>query len=179
MATRLYLQNAAPGASPSTNRGAWDDVASKIFRGLSRTKSGSITSLGVANATTTDAWDVMILKLVSEPIPAQTIAGTLNVCIGAAESNGAMNGYWHVHAYVTQGDTDALRGTLLTDWAENTTNEWPAPNATGLALQAAQNLSSVAISENDRIVIEIGYVKRNTSATSRTGTLFYGGTGTT
>ena len=126
MATRFYLQNAAPGASPSTNRGAWDDVASKVFKGLSRTKSGTIASLGVPESSTTGDYDVMILKLVSEPVPAQSITGTVQVCIGALESSTQQNAHWHLHVYVTQGDTDSLVGTLLTDYTEPAgTNEWP------------------------------------------------------
>lgn len=173
---RFYMQNAAPDVAIATHRGAWDATASVLQRKLASTKAGAIASRGVAEASATNNYDVLILKFVSEPIlNAQTVTGTLNWVAGSRESNTAMNAHWHVHAYVTQGDTDTLRGTLATNYTEPLgTNEWPT-TAVGDGPAAAVNLSSVAISANDRIVVEAGYVARNTSATSRTGTLWYGG----
>lgn len=180
--TRFYMQNAAPDVTVATHRGAWDATGSVLQRKLARTKSGAIATKAVAENTATNNYDVLMLKFVSEPITtAQTITGTLNWIVGDQESNNAMNANWHVHAYVTQGDTDNLRGTLITDYTEAAgTNEWPntavgdTPNgATAIAL------SSVAASANDRIVIEAGYVARNTSTTNYTGTLWYGGTSAT
>jgi hypothetical protein len=98
---------------------------------------------------------------------------------GAQESNANMNANWHVHAYVTVGDTDTLRGTLVNNYTELLgTNEWPT-TATGVSPTAAVVLTPVAIVANDRIVIEVGYDARNTSTTSYTGTLWYGGTNAT
>ncbi len=179
VSTRFYMQNAAPDfATVVTNRGAWNNTASVLQRKLSRTKAGVIASKAVAETSATNNWDVLLLKLVSEPIPtAQTIAGTLTWVAGALESNANMNAFWHVHAYVTVGDTDALRGTLVTDYTE-TVNEWPT-TAVGTGPVGPLVLTPVAISANDRIVIEVGYVARNTSTTSRTGTVWYGGTNAT
>ena len=174
--TRFYMQNAAPDiATVTTNRGAWNSTASVLQRKLSRTKVGAIASKGVAETSATNNYDVLLLKLVSEPIPmAQTIAGNLSWVVGSLESSTNMNAFWHVHAYVTVGDTDMLRGTLVTDYTE-TANEWPT-TAVGDGPVALLALNPVTISANDRIVIEAGYVARNTSTTSRTGTLWYGGT---
>lgn len=178
--TRFYMQNAAPDVTVATHRGAWDATGSVLQRKLALTKSGAIATQAVAEASATNNYDVLMLKFVSEPITAaQTITGTLNWVAGSLESNNAMNANWHVHAYVTQGNTDNLRGTLITDYTEAAgTNEWPN-TATGDGPTGAVTLSSVAISANDRIVIEAGYVARNTSTTSRTGTLWYGGTNST
>jgi hypothetical protein len=57
------------------------------------------------------------------------------------------------------------------------TNEW-GTTALGKALSAAATLTAVAALTGDRIVVEIGYRSRNTTVTtSRTGTIWYGGSG--
>jgi len=171
------MQNAAADVDPATERGAWDNTASYLGRKLSRTKSGAIATKAVAEAVATADYDVLLLKLVSEPITvAQTISGTLNWVVGSRESGTAMNANWHVHVYVLRG-TDTLVGTLYTNYTEAAgTNEWPT-TAVGDTPTAALTLTPVDIAANDRIVIEAGYVARNTSTTSYTGTLWYGGTG--
>ncbi|MDO8595846.1 MAG: hypothetical protein Q7R45_04395 [Sulfuricaulis sp.] len=178
--TRFYMQNVAPDVTVATHRGAWDVTGSVLQRKLALTKSGAIATSAVAEASATNDYDVLMLKFVSEPITAaQTITGTMNWVAGSLESSTNMNAHWHVHAYVTQGNTDNLRGTLITNYTEPAgTNEWPT-TAVGDGPTGAATLSSVAISANDRIVIEAGYVARNTSTTSRTGTLWYGGTNST
>ncbi len=176
-ATRLYLQN-ANSAVTTTTQGAWSYTTGAPTLVMARTKSGAVTSRGVAETNATNTYDVMILKFVSEPIPAQTIAAasTLNWVIGALESNTAANDYWAVHAYVVSNNGATVRGTLLANNAENTTNEWPT-TAQGWGTQAAKSLTAVTAQANDRIVIEIGYIARNAVTTSYTGTLWYGGTG--
>lgn len=178
--TRFYMENNAPDVTIATPRGAWDNTGSVLQRRLSRTKAGALTSRGIAETSTANDFDVLILKFVSEPITsAQTINGTLNWVVGASESATGMNANWHVHAYVTQGDTDNVRGTLVTNYTEAAgTNEWPT-TAVGDAPTGAVTVTPVAISAGDRVVIEAGYVARNTVNTSFTGTLWYGGTNAT
>jgi hypothetical protein len=175
------MQNAAPDiATVTSDRGAWDNSASVLQRKLSRTKSGTIASKAVAETSIAYDYDVLMLKLVSEPITtAQTIAGTLNWVVGSQESSSNMNANWHIHAYVTVGDTDTLRGTLVNNYTEAAgSNEW-STTATGDAPVAALTLTPVNVFANDRIIIEAGYVARNIIPASRTGTLWYGGTGAT
>jgi hypothetical protein len=174
--TRFYMQTAAAAVDPATVRGAWDD-ATYSPRALSRTKSGTITTVAKAETSPTGDYDVLLLKLVSEPIPiAQTISGTLNWVVGVRQSNNNMNAHWHVHVYVLRG-TNTLVGTLYSDYTEPAaTNEWSG-TAEGLGPVAALTLSPVTIQANDRIVIEAGYTSRNTDTTSRTGTMWIGGTG--
>lgn len=175
MATRLYLENTTADVDPATERGAWNDTASYVARRLSRIRAGAVTTVAVAEASATGDYDVLLLKLVSEPIPAQAVAGTLDWSVGALESNALMNAHWHLHAYVLSG-SDTLVGTLLTDYTEALgTNEFPT-TAQGWAADSAQTLTSVTAADNDRIVLELGYVARNTDLTSYTGTLWYGGT---
>jgi hypothetical protein len=117
-------------------------------------------------------FDVLLYRGVSGPLAAQTIGGNLDGVLGVLESNVAADFAWHLHVYVAQGDSDTPRATLITDYVETTSNEWPT-TATFRALASAQALSA-SISAGDRLVVEIGYVALNASATSRTGTLNYG-----
>ena len=173
--TKLYLTANTPIYTPPTIRGAWDNSASQVTGLLDSSKSGggAITSITVAETNVSDTWDVLLYRGVSGPLAAQTISGTVNLIVGVDVSNAAADFCWHVHVYVTQGDTDTPRGTLLTDYVEAVANEWPDTDQ-GKALASAQSLSSLAISAGDRIVIELGYIARNVSTTSRSGEIHYG-----
>jgi hypothetical protein len=178
MASRFYIHNANAPYTPATIRGAWDSTGSAVVKRLEAAKEGSvttITSIAVAETNATDEYDVLLLRAISGPLKAATIGtGTFDLVLGALEANTDANFHWHVHIYVTQGDSDTVRGTLLSDYRESAgTNEWPT-TAAGHGLNAAQSLSSVAVSDGDRLVIELGYTARNTHTTSRAGTLWYG-----
>lgn len=175
MATKFYLTALAAPYTPATLRGAWDDTAGAVTRALQTTKTGggSITSVARAETNTSTTFDVLLYRGVSGPLAAQTISGTLDVVLGILESSASADFCFHVHVYVTQGDSDTPRGTILTDYVETTANEWPT-TATGKGLASAQTLSSLAISSGDRLVVEIGLIARNNVATSFTGTLRYG-----
>ena len=171
--TRFYLQNATSSVTTS-DQGTWNYTTGVPTLVMSRTKSGTITSRAVPEAVITNPYDVMILKFVSEPIPAQTISGTLTWVIGALEDAGSANDFYKIHAYVVSNDGATLRGTLLSNNVD--TSEWPTA-AQGQAPAAAKTLSEVTAQVNDRIVIEIGYDAQNSQAVERIGTLWYGGTG--
>ena len=175
--TRLYLNNAAAEYDPATERGAWDDTASYTPLLMDDAKSGASTTIGVAETSATNNYDVLLAKFVSPAIvTGGAISGVVNLLLGVLESDAAMNARWHVHMYVTTGDTDTPRGTLLTDkiGGDSSTFEWPT---TAAGKMIAANLSSVTASAGDRIVMELGYRAVNTATTSYTGTINYGGTG--
>jgi hypothetical protein len=100
------------------------------------------------------------------------LSGTVDCAIPTIESNAAADLFWHLHIYVTQGDSDTPRGTLLSDYIEST-NEWSTSSG-ARALASAQTISSLAISAGDRIVVELGYAAKNSVTTSYTGTIRYG-----
>jgi hypothetical protein len=178
--TKLYLTTGTtPNFIPTNFRGSWDTTASAATRLLSPDKfSGAdVGSLGVAEAVATNPYRVCIYRGVSGPLAAQTLpVDTFNLIVGATESNAAADFHWHVHAYVTAGDTDTVRGTILTDYSEALgVNEWGTTAATaGKSLNAGQATASFAVTAGDRIVVELGYVSRNAVTTSRTGTIYYG-----
>jgi hypothetical protein len=179
MATRFYLHNVAAPYTPATIRGAWDATASAVTKALDTAKrpTSAITYVSIAETSTTDEWDVLLGRFVSGPLKAATIGtGTVDVMLGVYQNSLSANDHYHLHIFVTAGDSDTVRGTLLSDYREAAgVNEWTnSLSANGKALNSAQALSSVAVSDGDRIVVEIGYTARNTSATSYNGRLYYG-----
>ena len=173
----FYLQNASAGYDPSA-KGSWNASDSAIAIKLGRTKSGSITSKSVAEKTDTDDWDVLLVKFVSDPLPSnKLITGNVAFCLGLLESSSNANMVAHYHLYVTQGDSNSVRGTLLgnsmgvTEWSTNS-------SACGI-LRSSIAITYVDALAGDRIVLEVGYQAQNTSSTSYTGQVYYGGTNAT
>jgi hypothetical protein len=113
----------------------------------------------------TTPYRVAYQRWVTDPLTAQTISGTINVLAGVSEDSAATEAFWRVYAYVTAGDTSAVRGELL-DYEESTA-EWPT-TPTAQALVAPQTLTSTAIQDGDRVVIELGTVFRNAIGASGT-----------
>lgn len=175
MATRFYLTNSTTPYTPATIRGAWDSTTSAIIKYLGPAPGGSAATRGQAEAVTTNNYDVLLGRWVSDgAIAAGNLSGVMSWVIGVLESSASANDFFHIHAYVTQGDSNTPRGTLLTDSIGAT--EWPT-TATGRS-ELDKALSTVAVQVGDRIVVEIGYQAQNTSSTSFTGTMNYGNTGT-
>jgi hypothetical protein len=179
--TRLYPSSGGVAYTPATIRGAWEKTTGHVVSGMSATKDlpGLDGILSVASAETigTTDYDVLLLRSVSSPLAANcNFSGTLNVMLAVQESNTDADMAYYVHIFVTQGDTDNLRGTLLANYNDLNTNEW-GTTALGKALSAAASLTPVSALAGDRIVVEIGYRARNTTTSSRTGTLYYGGNG--
>lgn len=170
----LYPWDGLPSAAGLTWRGSWatTPVASTATIALDPLKDrGSNAARTASEAVLTNPYRVAVLRGVSRPLAAQTISGTLDVLLGIQESNADADFYWKVYVYVTVGDTDAVRGVLL-DYEDSGT-EWPT-TSTGTALPSAQSLTSQAVTEGDRLVIEIGFISRNAHSTSRTGTIRVG-----
>lgn len=175
--TKLYVTRADWHLTAFANKGSWDgQAAATLFKALTR-KADDRSALGSAHAETSSGdWRGRLWKGITGPLSAQTISGTVNCVIQTSENNADADMHWYVHIWVTQGDTDAVRGTLVDNYSESAgVNEWPTTK-TAIAFNAAIALSSLAIQAGDRIVAELGYIARNVIATSRTGTL-YSGTG--
>jgi hypothetical protein len=91
--------------------------------------------------------------------------------IHALESNADAQMFLDVHVWVSEGNTSTVRGTLLNNYVD--TNEFATATA-GLQI-AQQTLSAVAAQVGDHIIVEIGYQAQNSTTSSRTGTVRYGG----
>ncbi|MGH7866812.1 MAG: hypothetical protein ACREP9_04035, partial [Candidatus Dormibacteraceae bacterium] len=175
MATRLYLTNSTTPFTPTNNRGAWDQTTSAIIKYLGPAPGGAAATRGQAETSTNTAFDVLLGRWVSDgAVAAGNLSGFMSWAVGFLESISTADHFIHVHAYVTAGDTDTVRGTLLTDSIGAT--ELPT-SATGTT-ELDKAITTVAVSAGDRIVVEIGYQSHNSTATSRTSTMNYGNTGT-
>jgi hypothetical protein len=162
MASRFYLINAAVVSPPSTVKGPqWEDTSSFTSIPLSVNKSdGAITSRTNVEGVAVPS-ETMMLQLVSAGVSAQVISGTVNVVIGTKAFYDTSQYFWTFHAYVTQGTTDLVRGTLQTVTEESGAIAW---TTTGKGNIFALNIpvNNVTAQAGDRIVIEIGYSSRAT-----------------
>lgn len=172
MSTRLYIDPTAIPYTPATIRGAWDATGTPSTGKLTLVPTGSNTSISKTETTATNNWDVLYGRWVSDALVSnKTIAGTISGAIRASEANAAANAFFHLHIFVTVGNSDTVRGTLLTDTVVGT--EFPTTAAsvgfTGVTL------TSVAAQTGDRIVVELGVQFQNTVTTSYATTIQYGG----
>lgn len=180
--TRLYVSSTSAGYAPATIRGGWDQTTGHVVKAMHTAQdiagTTNIQSVMQSESSASTDYDVLLLRAVSTPLAANyTFAGTLNAMFAVAESLNDADFAYYLHVYLTQGNSDTPRGTLLANYADPLTNEWAQTTATGRALSAAQNLSSIAALAGDRIVAEIGFRARNTTTGSRNGTIYYGGNG--
>lgn len=180
MAQRWYFGGTGDGCAapylPATWKGAWDLTGTGSCL-VAPWKVGTTRTFARAESVTTSPYTVGVFRGVSPQLAAQTLTGTLDMVLALLESSSLADFFTKIYVYVTQGDSDLVRGVLL-DYEETSAGgatEWPT-TAAGRALQAAQALTNIgAITEGDRLVVELGYRSENTSATSRTGTYRTGG----
>lgn len=176
-ATRMFVSaTATPGISPAA-AGGWSSAASMVRRTLATTKTNTaITTVGVAETSTTNPYNVALLQMHSPALVGSGfIAGTVHGIFRMLESNASMNAYSQLVIRVVSADGTTVRGTAL-DVVNTGGTEWATTTAANryAGLTANRTLTPVAFSNGDRILIELGYCARNTSATSYTGTIRYG-----
>jgi concanavalin A-like lectin/glucanase superfamily protein len=170
---RYYLGNNNATTLPASPKGAWDDATHGTSAWMGTTQSFGASAYTTASESVTTAdWDGLGDKLETQALPAQIIAGTLNWGLSIGESAAAAHFNWHVHAWVAAGETSTVRGVLLNDYTEPLgINEWPTtqqgwgPNGGPVAV------NPVTIQDGDHIVVEVGYVARNTDATTYSGSM--------
>jgi hypothetical protein len=137
-----------------------------------------MTSTGVAEAVSTNNYDVAIYRGVYGPIGAGTIAGLFRAVARASESNAAANDLAQVTVRILQPDgtvravcyagTSETSSSPASEWATTLTNRiFPRPSD-------ARSLTSQDASNGDYLEVTIGYRANNTGTTSRTGTLRHG-----
>lgn len=169
---KYYFQNFAAGYDPATERGAWDKTSGYAAKKLGDIKYGTQTSTANAETSSTSDYDVLVVKAVSNPLPQDTLfTGKVHYCLKQQESSTYANMGLHSHIFVTAGDTDVVRGTLLSGAISPT-----EMSTTASGLEEWYDISTVNAQAGDRIVFEAGYRAVNTSTTSYSGSIFYGGT---
>jgi len=175
MAQKFYLNDAAASYNPGVLKGAWNDTSDSGDIGqLGTSPSGAYVTLGVAETNTSPTWNVYLASFVSDALAnnvsfktTDTLTGVLAVLV----SNAAALDVTHIHIWVTVGNSDTVRGTLLNDSIGS--SDWPTTTQ-GLSLGTLNLSNNVNALTGDHIVVEIGYQAQNTVATSYTGTLGFG-----
>lgn len=175
--TKFYPCHSAAPYTPATMRGSWDVNPTGSAGTLADDKTGArVQPTGkTGNFSAPSPYRAAIDRWISNPLSAQTISGTLDMAINVQESAADVNAKTKCYVYVTQGDTDTPRGTLL-DF-EDTGTEW-ATTAFGevYAFASAQTLTTLAVSAGDRLVIEFGVIATGAAAASRTVQCWNGAT---
>lgn len=175
MSERFWLTGTTTPFTPATVKGSWAVSVGADIQYLGRKPSGSTGTSTINVGATTANRDVMLNRFISDgALNAKTLSGTVRWMIGYKESASGLNGFSHIHIWVTQGNTDTVRGTLLTDSIGTTALPLVA---TGLT-EGSKTVSSVAVQAGDRLVVEVGY-RASASSTTQNATINYGGTGTT
>lgn len=184
--SRIYFQNAAPGYTPATWKGSWaltaDGTNGGTARALATSKSGSRTFAASSSgqiSTSGGPHRLALARFISDALDAQTISGTVQMVTQWSQQNTGSNGGRSVYIWVTQGDSDTVRGVLLNNTDDYNTREITSGHTVNDAvdfLSAPVAVSSLAVSAGDRLVIECG-VQAQPSSSINTYRFYYGGTG--
>lgn len=162
MATvRYYFQNAAAGYSPATIRGTWDTTASLVTKKADTSKAGEVDAASFQIGSAAANYARPYLRAVSEALAGNGTVALASMCAGLFEDDIGGNFKPNVYAYVTVGDTDAVRGVLINNWngATEFARDW---GTSGQALSPTN--SAVAYSAGDRVVVLIGVTSNTTQS---------------
>lgn len=173
---RFYLTSTAEPVTlgPSFN-GNWNATDTPFLGYLSTTKAGTASTVVKSESEGTLDWDVLLGRWITDPmVRTGRLSGTVRWVLGVQEANAAADQYFHVHIYVSQGDTTNVRGSLVSSVG---TVEWPT--AAEGRTEGTVELDDVDCLVGDRLVVEVGYRSKNSSPTAYNATLHYGGTGGT
>jgi hypothetical protein len=181
MPRQFYLTADDALYTPATWKGGWDNTADAVSCLLDTTKTTADPAKFTIQAASSEETNASPLyraalgRFVSGPMLAQTISGTVQVVVGVLSSNALAEFYFSLHIWATEGDSDTVRGTLLNQYSELASSNNPFPTTPkGRDLIVSAALNAVTILDDDRIVVEVGYIARNTSTAPYTGTLYYG-----
>lgn len=149
-----------PG-TPFTPKGTWNNSPAKRSFHPYRYHDSSPTGFSSLGTSGAAPYQSISHMLISPPLAANaSYSGTFQIIESVSEDSATGDCYWAVHIWVSVGDTDSVRATLLSNYLENTTGEF-ATTATGASLQSPQAISG-SWQEGDRIIIELGMVQRHT-----------------
>lgn len=184
MPTRLYLPvSGAPPVDPPVGTG-WTipSTGNPPYRttcGTAKTNT-ALTDYAVTGTTNVAVQHVLCRQFVTPPLAAQTISGTLSGVVRGLESNAGLNATIAVCVRRVNGTTGTHISDLIAVTASDATTtppEFGTAAATRRLQDAAEAtaipITSTAVSAGDRLVIEIGFRKNNTTA-SRSCTLRFG-----
>lgn len=163
MATKLYPNRDYYTdwvSDPLTLKGGWDATTGSNPARLhfSPIKENTGVSAQFFKSSLTAPYRAATKFGVSPRLQAQTVSGTVNPMVFAKEGNAAHDCFLRLHVWVTVGDTNAVRGTLLNQF-EDAVTEFAVAAQTAQRFGSAQTLTPVAVQDGDRIAIELGWVQ--------------------
>jgi len=167
VATRFWLLRDGPAVNINLPApfpySAWDDTTQVggNFRMFNRKLSPANTTgpecnidQGVGGAEFTYLW----LQYVSEPLAAQTIAGTCKGQIRVSQDSALSRADQVVSSLkICSGDGATTRGHLLALGPHGTTNDFAGPFGQNRKIADGDALTSTAAQEGDRLVLEVGW----------------------
>src|SRR6476661_2121591 len=169
---RLYITNSSPSYTPSTWKAAFASSAGAVNVALAKTRIGTNVQLDTTETSTTNNYKAAQIRAVSEPLGAGgTFGGSFSIGMARMENNASANMTVFFRIYVTVGDSDTVRGTFYSYFVGAT--EYPT---TLTAFSFTLTGTNVTVQAGDRVVVELGFNAANTSATSFTSSVRYGGT---
>jgi hypothetical protein len=165
--------------TPADFASVWNATGSALTRRLNDTpQSSAMTSTGVAEAVSTNNYDVAIYRGVYGPIGAGTIAGFFRGVARVSESNAAANDLAQITVRILQPD-GTVRAVCYAGTSETSSSpasEWPTTLTNRIFPRPAdaRSLTSQDAENGDYLEVTLGYRANNTSTTSRTGTMRHG-----
>ena len=130
--SKFYFTNGTPtGNDPSgwAWHGGWEGTAGTVTKRLGHVIEGAFTSIGIAEGTSTvNTTDIALGRWVSDPLSdAVSFASgdTWQAIFGVLESNIAADFVSHVHIWISNGDADSVKSTLVNNViAADAGKEW-------------------------------------------------------
>lgn len=161
MATRLYLATTNNSGITPAFDGGWDTAAQAVRRDLYRAKS-PLQSIAVSSGADVDAGNALEIQFISPPLAAQTITGTVKAYFQPLDDRDVGDFLSYISIRVVSGDGGTVRGTLLSlGTYGGGSNYYSGSTHTSRAIADGDSLGSVAASDGDRIIVEIGHQSDN------------------
>jgi YD repeat-containing protein len=158
--SRVYFSTTAESVAPAFHS-QWNYTSEAARYKLSKTKGTSIVAAGTRIGPWTTGTLALDRQYVSDPLAAQTISGTVRGYMMMREYAGTDDvGYAYATMKVVSNDGTTLRGTLLTlsvyqgSFSEFINN---ASHKNETIFSSTTSITSLAVQDGDRLVIEIGY----------------------
>jgi len=173
MSTRFYFTaTAAPAITPAYDAN-WNKTANAVRRLLSRSKLTTINATSSDTETNAAAYNILNRQLISKPLVAQTITGTVKGQMRASETDPAADMCHALVVKVVSGDGLTVRGILLSDFPAALASEFDNTGLVNRNFPASKALGSVTAQDGDYLVVELGVRAFNTVTTSMGFSLRY------
>lgn len=155
-ATRFYFGYIiAASVSPGFDAG-WEQISQrkKLIYKNDFTVIDALSDGSISHAITTTQ-DYLMYQMVSNPIPPQRLTGTFSMVIRCGETNAGSNATLAAVVRVVSQDGGTVRGTLFSNYSQDT--EFPLSASAATRIVNAQAITPLTTQPGDRIVVEIGF----------------------